>query len=409
MEGYAGATGRSIPIGVWVHKHEAGRMEMLDTHLGEGEFLEEVLKAFATEASEWLGAIKTVLSRVESASTSADTPAGWAAVQRHLTNLKGSAGTVRLSSVEELAWRLAQLLEEARGGTAKPSPAQNLLIRQSLEVLDSVVHILLLADRKALAVIEVEAHARQQIERIKARAPEATEFKTPRRLPPSGPAVIELRNLRKIYGEGSIEVVAVNGVSLTIQPREMVAILGPSGSGKTTLLSMMGFLLAPTSGTIHLLGRPVDTQCETRLPALRRQHIGFIFQHANLLRALTAVENVLVTLRLKGITGSDARRRAEALLDRVGLQHRAHFLPRDLSGGEKQRVAVARALAGTPSLILADEPTANLDSKNGQAVVELIREIATEGRVAVAMVTHDTRNLRLVDRLVHLEDGRLVE
>jgi putative ABC transport system ATP-binding protein len=384
-------------------------VETLETHLGEGEFLEELLKAFVTESSEWVAAIKTVLCRAESGSALVNNASAWADVQRHLKNLKGSAGTVRLVSVEELAWRLARLFEDAREGPPKASPAHPLLIRQSVEVLDSVVHILLVAEKKAVAVEQAEAQARQQVERIQARIPETGEPQFTRRPSPAGSPVIELRNLRKIYREGSIEVVAVDGVSLKIHPREMVAVLGPSGSGKTTLLSMMGFLLTPTSGTIHLHGRQVDTKSELQLPAIRREHIGFVFQHANLLRALTAIENVLVTLRLKGITGSEARRRAEALLDRVGLKHRTQFLPRDLSGGEKQRVAVARALAGTPSLILADEPTANLDSKNGQAVVELIREIASEGRMAVAMVTHDTRNLKVVDRLVHLEDGRLIE
>jgi putative ABC transport system ATP-binding protein len=224
---------------------------------------------------------------------------------------------------------------------------------------------------------------------------------------PAGPPVIEVVDLRKVYRQGPVEVVAVDSVSLTLLAGEMVAVVGPSGSGKTTLLSMMGFLLAPTTGAIHLLGTPVNTQREAGLPRLRRQHIGFIFQSFNLLAALTAMENVLVALRLKGITGSRARREAGRLLDRVGLADRKYFVPRDLSGGQKQRVAVARALAGSPSLILADEPTGNLDSKNGQAIVELLREATQESRGAVALVTHDTRILNAVDRVLHLEDGRL--
>ena len=217
-----------------------------------------------------------------------------------------------------------------------------------------------------------------------------------------------VEKLRKVYREGRVEVVAVDGVTMSLQAGEMVAVVGPSGSGKTTLLSMMGFLLVPTSGTLRLLGRPIETRQESVLPALRRKHIGFIFQHANLLRALTALENVLVALHLKGMTGGEARREAERLLGRVGLGHRKHFRPSDMSGGEKHRVAIARALAGAPSLILADEPTASLDSKSGHAVMDLLREITNEGRHAVAIVTHDTRNLKIVDRLVQLEDGRLV-
>lgn len=221
-------------------------------------------------------------------------------------------------------------------------------------------------------------------------------------------AVLEAENLRKVYREGSVEVVAVDSVSLALYPGEMVAVVGPSGSGKTTLLSMLGFLLVPTSGTIRLMGQPVDATRQATLPRLRLRHIGFIFQGYNLLAALSALENVLVALRLKGITGAAGRHEGEMLLKRVGLGERMHFAPRDLSGGQKQRVAIARALAGSPSLILADEPTANLDSRSGQAVVELMREVTKEGRRAVALVTHDTRIFNVVDRVVQMEDGRLV-
>ncbi len=225
---------------------------------------------------------------------------------------------------------------------------------------------------------------------------------------PTGPPVIEVGDLRKVYREGTLEVVAVDSVSLALRAGEIVAVVGPSGSGKTTLLSMMGFLLVPTAGAIRLRGEEVPAHRESVLPRLRRQHIGFIFQAFNLLAALTALDNVLVALRLKGITGGKARREAEYLLDSVGLGERMHFHPRDLSGGQKQRVAIARALAGAPSLILADEPTANLDSKSGQAVMELMREVTGQGERAVALVTHDTRILNVVDRVLQLEDGRLV-
>jgi putative ABC transport system ATP-binding protein len=365
--------------------------------------------AFATEASEWLAQVHAAFREAEKGASPERARNLCAAMQRDLTTLKGSAGTVNLPSIEELAWRLVPLLQDLQAGPPKASPVHYLLVRQGLEVLESGIQLLALAEKKSTIVEEIETSARQQVSRIQAGVRQGGDSAdVAKRAAPPGLSLIEAVNLRKVYHEGSIDVIAVDGVSLALRPGEMVAVLGPSGSGKTTLLSMMGFLLVPTAGTIRLLGQPVDTKRESLLPALRRQHIGFIFQNANLLRALTALENVSIALHLKGTTGTAARHEAETLLERVGLKHRKHFMPRDLSGGEKQRVAVARALAGAPSLILADEPTANLDSKSGQAVVELMREIATEGRRAVALVTHDTRNLRFVDRLVQLEDGRLV-
>ncbi|HET8576771.1 MAG TPA: ABC transporter ATP-binding protein [Methylomirabilota bacterium] len=219
---------------------------------------------------------------------------------------------------------------------------------------------------------------------------------------------VEANNLSKVYHEGTVDVPAVRGVSLAVEQGEMVGIMGPSGSGKTTLLSMLGCILRPTEGTLAVQGEPVDGFDERRLPALRRRCIGFIFQSFNLFGALTALENVEVVLNLKGVKGHEAWDQAARLLDRVGLEDRAHFLPRDLSGGEKQRVSVARAMAGDPPLILADEPTANLDGKNGEQVIRLLRNAArAEGR-SVIVVTHDHRIRPYMDRILQLEDGRLV-
>jgi putative ABC transport system ATP-binding protein len=219
---------------------------------------------------------------------------------------------------------------------------------------------------------------------------------------------VEAHDLTKVYREGSIDVTAVRGVSLAVRTGEMVGIMGPSGSGKTTLLSMLGCILRPSDGTLVLQGESVLDFDERRLPALRRRCIGFIFQSFNLFAALTAVENVEVVLNLKGVKGEAAWDRAMLLLDKVGLEGRGDFLPRDLSGGEKQRVSIARSLAGDPPLILADEPTANLDGQNGEHVIRLLQNAArSEGR-SVVVVTHDPRVRPYMDRILYIEDGRLV-
>ena len=221
--------------------------------------------------------------------------------------------------------------------------------------------------------------------------------------------IIEADRLSKVYREGTLEVAAVKEASLRVTAREMVAILGPSGSGKTTLLSMLGCILRVSSGTISLCGERVEELGERDLPFVRRRYIGFIFQSFNLFTALTAAENVEMLLNMKGLAGRAARREAGRLLDAVGLGDRAHALPRMLSGGEKQRVSVARALAGDPPLILADEPTANLDAKNGQQVMKLLRECAKTADRAVVIVTHDHRVMPYIDRAVRLEDGFLTD
>ena len=220
---------------------------------------------------------------------------------------------------------------------------------------------------------------------------------------------LRAEGLRKVYREGRNEVAAVLDVSLEVRPGEIIAIMGPSGSGKTTLLSMLGAILRPTAGTVSIGEENIWELDEHQLPFVRRRYVGFIFQSFNLFAALTAAENVEVVLSLKGATGPAARDESRRLLRTVGLEDRADFLPRDLSGGEKQRVSIARALAGNPPLILADEPTANLDWKNGQHIMEMLNRAAHEGQRGVVVVTHDHRVEQYLDRVLQFEDGRIVE
>jgi putative ABC transport system ATP-binding protein len=221
-------------------------------------------------------------------------------------------------------------------------------------------------------------------------------------------SAIAAENLTKVYKEGSVEVAAIQDVSLSAEPGEVLAILGPSGSGKTTLLSMLGCMLKPTRGDITIHGERVSAFDEGRLPWVRRRYVGFIFQAFNLFAALTAAENVEVVLQLKGVDRRRRRQESLELLEAVGLGGRADHLPRDMSGGERQRVSIARALAGDPPLIMADEPTANLDWKNGEQVMKLLHGVTrSEGRT-VLIVTHDHRVMPYIDRSVRIEDGRLV-
>jgi putative ABC transport system ATP-binding protein len=192
-----------------------------------------------------------------------------------------------------------------------------------------------------------------------------------------------------------------------IQKGDIEILMGPSGSGKTTLLSILAGLLTPTAGNVYLLGQDITTMSRRQLSQFRRNHIGFIFQDFNLFPALTALENVEAALNLKGIRGKQARQQAQAMLEVVGLGDKAKQLPRDLSGGQKQRVAIARALTGNPQLIMADEPTAALDSQSGHLVMELLRRLAKEHGCTVLIVTHDPRILDLADRIAHIEDGML--
>ncbi len=220
-------------------------------------------------------------------------------------------------------------------------------------------------------------------------------------------SIVKTENLSKYYGSGQTEVKAVNNVSLDIEQGEIVLIMGPSGSGKTTLLSMIGGLLCPTRGSIEIDNDDITLLDESRLPEIRALKIGFIFQAFNLLDALNVEENILFPAQLKQGGIPVARHRANDLIERIGLGHRRHALPKKLSGGEKQRVAIARALINEPKLILADEPTGNLDSKTGQDVLMILHDIARDDGCSVVLVTHDPRVEDIADRILWLEDGAL--
>lgn len=222
------------------------------------------------------------------------------------------------------------------------------------------------------------------------------------------PLILQLDAVTKIYRSGDYSIAALSEVSLNIRGGEIVAIMGPSGSGKTTLLTIAGALLRPTQGRVHICGVEVTNMDESHLAAIRRQRVGFVYQSFNLLEALTALENVRVVIQNGSRNGRiDAAERAGALLETFGLSHRLHALPKRMSDGEKQRVAIVRALAKDPDLILADEPTANLDAKRGHEVMELLRQKALELHKAVVVVSHDDRIRQFAHRVLWLEDGRL--
>ena len=217
---------------------------------------------------------------------------------------------------------------------------------------------------------------------------------------------VRARALTKTFGQGEVQVQAVRGIDLEVRRGEVVLIMGASGSGKTTLLSMLGAMLRPTSGRVEVDGVDLATLPESKLPEFRTRRFGFVFQDFNLLSALSAEENVEFALNLSGVTGRRARERAGRLLDGLGLAGRRRFRPDKLSGGEKQRVAIARALANEPAVILADEPTANLDSKIGHEIARLLRRIASEERRSVVIVSHDGRLKEIADRVLWMEDGQ---
>lgn len=219
--------------------------------------------------------------------------------------------------------------------------------------------------------------------------------------------IIRVRELSKIYSEGASSVTALRNVNLDVHGGEVLMLLGPSGSGKTTLLSVMGAILRATSGSVRINGTEIVGMGESQLPRVRLQNIGFIFQGFNLFPALTARENVELALKLKGVSGARARRESAELLAGVGLQEKLNSYPADLSGGQKQRVAIARALAGNPRIILADEPTASLDSTSGKVVMDILAGLARERGSAVVVVTHDSRILHYGDRLVEIADGTI--
>jgi len=219
-------------------------------------------------------------------------------------------------------------------------------------------------------------------------------------------STVSIHDLTKTYGHGDLTVDAVRHVDLEINAGEVVLIMGPSGSGKTTLLLMLGAMLRPTSGSITIDGTDLATAPERALPPLRAHHFGFVFQDFNLLTALDARENVELACNLVGVKGRAAHQRATELLTKLGLADRLHFRPDQLSGGEKQRVAIARALANDPPVILADEPTANLDTSHGRAIGRLLRELAIRDGRSVIIVSHDQRLKEIADRVLWLEDGQ---
>jgi putative ABC transport system ATP-binding protein len=218
---------------------------------------------------------------------------------------------------------------------------------------------------------------------------------------------IRVRELTKTYAEGNTGNLALRGVDLDVHSGELLMLMGPSGSGKTTLLSIMGCILTASSGSVQIAGKEITRLTEEQLPAIRLEHVGFVFQGFNLFPTLTASENVELMLDLKGVAARSAKKRAAELLDQVGLNGKHDSFPSDLSGGQKQRVAIARALAGDPGIILADEPTAALDSHTGKNVMEMMSELAHKRDRTVVIVTHDSRVLSFADRIVRIEDGAI--
>ena len=223
-----------------------------------------------------------------------------------------------------------------------------------------------------------------------------------------GSALITLDNLKKVFYTDEVETHALAGIHLEIKKGEYVAIAGPSGCGKSTLLSILGLLDTPSEGKYWLNGRPVEQLTLSERARTRNREIGFIFQSFNLIGDLTVFENVELPLTYRGMSAAERKDAAMKALERVGMGHRMKHYPSQLSGGQQQRVAVARALGGKPSILLADEPTGNLDSKNGDAVMDLLRELHREG-ATICMVTHDSRFARHADRIIQLFDGRVVE
>jgi putative ABC transport system ATP-binding protein len=222
-------------------------------------------------------------------------------------------------------------------------------------------------------------------------------------------AAITARGVEMVFQSGAERFQALKGIDLEVQHGDIQLLMGPSGSGKTTLLSILAGILTPTAGSVCLLGEEITSLYRDKLAQFRLENIGFIFQNFNLFPALTAAENIELVLNFKGIQKRAARQQAQILLEQVGIGNKANHKPGDLSGGQKQRVAIARALAGNPRLIMADEPTAALDSRSGHTVISLLRSLAKEQGCTVLMVTHDPRIIAIADRVAYLEDGVLKE
>ena len=224
----------------------------------------------------------------------------------------------------------------------------------------------------------------------------------------SAEPLLRLEGVKKVFLTDEVETHALSGIHLDVRPGEYVSIGGPSGCGKSTLLSILGLLDTPTEGSYSLNGKPVANLNLAERSRIRNREIGFIFQAFNLIGDLTVYENVELPLTYRGMPGTERKARVQEALEKVGMAHRLKHYPSQLSGGQQQRVAVARALAGNPLILLADEPTGNLDSRNGEAVMELLRELH-RGGATICMVTHDPRYAKFADRQVHLFDGRVVE
>jgi len=220
--------------------------------------------------------------------------------------------------------------------------------------------------------------------------------------------LIQLQDITKVFYTDEVETHALSGIQLDIHQGEYLCIAGPSGCGKSTLLSLLGLLDTPTEGQYQLNGQPTENLSFAERARIRNREIGFIFQSFNLIGDLTVFENVELPLTYRGMNSAERKEHAKAALEKVGMAHRLNHYPSQLSGGQQQRVAVARALGGKPSILLADEPTGNLDSKNGEAVMDLLRDLHREG-ATICMVTHDPRFARHAERTVHLFDGRIVE
>jgi putative ABC transport system ATP-binding protein len=221
--------------------------------------------------------------------------------------------------------------------------------------------------------------------------------------------IVETRNLRKTYHFGDTEVEALGGVDISIETKEFIAVWGPSGSGKSTLCNLIGLLDMPTSGDVLIKGQSANGLSDAQRSELRNDSIGFVFQDFNLIPVLTALENVMLPLQVQGVSRKEASERAEFLLEEVELQDRMGHRPQKMSGGQQQRVAIARSLVTDPVLVLADEPTANLDTRNANRIIDLMRKVNEEEGAAFLFSTHDDRLLDRVDRRVHLQDGEILE
>jgi putative ABC transport system ATP-binding protein len=219
---------------------------------------------------------------------------------------------------------------------------------------------------------------------------------------------MEAKDVTKVLGAGAGQVQALKGVNLALRGGELTLLMGPSGSGKTTLLSILGCMLSPTQGTVRVRGESIEGKGSEELAKLRRDHVGFVFQSYHLFPTLTAADNVRLALDVRGEGGNLARNRTREALAKVGLSQKVSSYPRELSGGEQQRVAIARAVVGSPSVVLADEPTAALDGENGKAIMTILANIAKAPDRGVLVVTHDPRLVAFADRIIYIEDGNIV-